>query len=149
MDKCSSIYILSKHNCGLLSSGIFRQRTMNHCGYQRHILRREGLEILGCRWLAPQAIGPEEKLLVNEIKHFHSCEPRFLILNNIGEISIVKQELLNLDPKFNLRAQIELVTPDRGLTWPICQPSWNDTYLQFQLCIICGVVNIVNLIEEH
>jgi hypothetical protein len=149
MDKCTSIFILRQHNCGLHSTGIFRQRTMNSCGYQRQNLRREGLKILGCRWLEPQAIGGEDKLLVNGIKHFHSHEPRLLILNDLGEICIVKQELLNMDPKLSLRAQIQLVTPDNSWTCPICQPSSNGTYLQFQLCRIWAVVNIVNLIEEH
>jgi hypothetical protein len=122
---------------------------MNSCGYQRYSLRSEGLEILGCRWLAPQAIGGEEKLVVNEIKHFHSREPRLLILNDLGEICIVKQELLNLDLKRSLRLQIQLVTPDNSSTCPISHPSLNGTYLQFQLCIIWAVVNIVNLIEVN
>jgi len=33
--KFTSIFILRKHNCTLLSSGILRQRTMNSCGHKR------------------------------------------------------------------------------------------------------------------
>jgi len=33
--KFTSIFILRKHNCNLLSSGILRQRTMNSCGHKR------------------------------------------------------------------------------------------------------------------
>jgi hypothetical protein len=64
---------------------------MGSCGYQRLSLWSEGMEILGCRWLAPQVFGHEEKLVVNEIKHFHSGERRFLILNDLGEICIINQ----------------------------------------------------------
>ena len=105
--------------------------------------------MLGCRRLEPQAIGGEEKLVVNEIKHFHSREQRFLLLNDLQEICIVKQKLLNLDPKLGLRVQIQLVTTDNSSTCPICQLSLNGTYFQLQQCIFCGVVNIRNLIEEH
>ena len=107
------------------------------------------LMILGCRWLAPQAIGREEKLMVNEIKHFHSCEHWFFILNDLGGICIVKQELFNLNPKLTLRAPIQLVNLDNSSMYPIWKLSSNGTYLQFRLCTFWGVVNIVNSIEGH
>jgi len=90
----------------------------------------------------PQAIGGEEKLVVNEIKHFHLGEPWLLIINDLGEVSIIKQELLNFGPKLCLRAHIQLVTTVNSSMCPICQPSSNGTNLQFQLCIFSGVVNI-------
>jgi hypothetical protein len=80
--------------------------------------------------------------VVNEIKYFHSRKPRLLIINHLGEVSIIKQELLNLELKFSLRAYIQSVTPDNCSTYPICQPSLDGTNLQFQLGIFSGVVNI-------
>ena len=145
----TSIFILGNHNCGLHSSGILRKHTVNSCGYQRKRQRSERLEILRCRWLAPQAIPGQEKLMVNEIKHFHSCEPQCLIINDLGEIGVVHQELLNLNRRLSLRAQIQLVTLNNSVRCPICQLSSNGTYLRFQLCIIGGIVNIVNLTEQH
>jgi len=97
----------------------------------------------------PEAIGGEEKLVVNEIKPVHSHEPRLLHLNDLQEICITKKELLNLDQKLSLRVQIHLVTMDNSSTCPICQPSSNGTNLQFQLCILWGIVNIRNVIEEQ
>jgi hypothetical protein len=44
--------------------------------------------------------------VVNEIKYFHPTEPRLLIIYHLGEVSIIKKELLNLDPKLSLRAHI-------------------------------------------
>jgi len=93
-------------------------------------------------WLAPQAIGSEETLEVNEIKHFHLGEPWHLIMDDLGVVSIIKQVLFNLDPKFNVRAHVQLVTLDNSSTCAICQLSSNGSYLQFQLCIFLGVVNI-------
>jgi hypothetical protein len=52
--------------------------------------------------LSPQAIGGEKELMVDLVKHFHPGEPRFLIIDNLREIRIVKQELLNLDSKLTL-----------------------------------------------
>jgi hypothetical protein len=69
--KCTLIFIMRNHNCGLLSTSIFRQRTMNSCGYQCQSLWSEKLEILVYCWLSPQANGGEERLMVDEIKHFH------------------------------------------------------------------------------
>ena len=140
--KCTLIFILRKHNWGILSTGVFRQHPMNRCGCQRYRLRSKRLEILGWCWLAPQAIGGEEKLVVNEIKQFHSRETWLLIIDDLGEVSIIKQQLLNLDPKFSLRAHIQPVTSDNSSRCPICQQSGNGTNLQFQLCIFSGVVNI-------
>jgi hypothetical protein len=60
--------------------------------------------------LVPQAIGGEEKLLENLIKHVHLGKPWFLIINDLGEIFIVKQEVSNQDPKLSLSAQHHLVT---------------------------------------
>ena len=93
-------------------------------------------------WQVPQAIGGEEKLVVNEIKNFHSREPWLLVIDDSGKVSIIKQELLNLDRKLSLRAHIEPATTDNSSTCPICQPSSNGTNLQFQRCIFSGVVNI-------
>jgi hypothetical protein len=54
--KCTLISILRKHNCGNLSTGIFRECPMN-CGTgYRYCLRSERLEILGCRRLAPKLL---------------------------------------------------------------------------------------------
>jgi len=75
------------------------------------------------------------------MKHFHSCGPWLLIMDNLGELSIIKQELLNLDPKLSLRAHIQPVTTGNSSTCPICQLSSKGTNLQFQLCIFSGVVN--------
>jgi len=63
--KCTSIFILRKHNCGLLSTAILRQCTMTSCRCQRKRLQSEMLEMLECCNLVPQAIGGEEKLMVN------------------------------------------------------------------------------------
>jgi len=115
---------------------------MNSCGCQCKSLRSKRLEILWCCWLAPQAIGGEEKLVANGIKHFHSYSPWLLIIHDLGEVSIIKQEMLNLDPKLSLRAHIQPVTTDTSWTYPICPPSSNGTNLQFQLYIFSRVVNI-------
>jgi len=82
--------------------------------------------------------------MLNEIKNFHSREPRLLIIHDLGEVSIIKQELFNLDQKLRLRAHIQPVTSENSLTCPICQLSSNGTNLQFQLCIFSWVVNIHN-----
>ena len=121
--KCTSIFILRKHYCGLHSTGIFRQRTMNSWGCQRWSLRNNRLEILGCCRPVPQAIGDEEKLMVYWIKHFHSGEPWFLIIDDLGEVSIVKQELLNCDTEHCIRAPIQPESTDNSSKSPICQPS--------------------------
>jgi len=52
--------------------------------------------------LSPQAIGGEEKLMVDQVKHFHPGEAGFLIIDELREISIVKQELLNMYSKLSL-----------------------------------------------
>jgi len=52
--------------------------------------------------LSPQAIGGEEKLMEGLVKHFHPPEPRLLLIDDLQEINIVKQELLNLDLKLCL-----------------------------------------------
>jgi hypothetical protein len=49
--------------------------------------------------LSPQAIGGEEKFMVDKGKHFHLHEPRLIVIDDLQEISIVKQDLLNLDLK--------------------------------------------------
>jgi len=64
------------------------------------------------------------------------------IIDHLGEVRVIKQELLNLDPKLSLGAHIQPVTTDNGWTCPICKPFLNGTNLQFQLCILLGVVNI-------
>jgi len=74
----------------LVPTGIYIQCTMNRSSCQRQSLRSKRLEILSCSWLAPQAVGGEEKVVVNEIKHFHSREPRLLIIDHLGEVNIIK-----------------------------------------------------------
>jgi len=114
--KCTLIFILRKRNCGLLSTGVFRQCIINSCGCQRKSMRNKKLEIRWCCWLAPQAIGSEEKLVVNGIKHFYLGEPWLLIIDDLGEVSIIKQELSNLDLKLTLRAHIPPVSTDNSST---------------------------------
>jgi len=80
--------------------------------------------------LAPQDIDSEGKLVVNFIRHIHSVEPGFLIVNDLRELCIVEQKLLNLDPKLSLRAHIQLVTTDNSWTCPICQPFLIGMYVQ-------------------
>jgi hypothetical protein len=63
-------------------------------------------------------------------------------MDNLGEVSILKQELFNLYLKLSVRAHIQLVTMDNSSTCAICPPSWNGTNIQLQLCIFSGVVNI-------
>jgi len=70
-----------------------------------------------------------------------TSEPRLLIIDDLGQVSIIKQVLLNLDPKLSLRAHIQPVTTDNSSMGPCCQPSLYGTDLQFQLCIFLGVVN--------
>ena len=100
--KFTSIFILRKYNCNLLASGILRQRTMNSCSHKGKCLRCERLKKLRCGRLSPQAIGGEEKLMVEQVKHFHLHELGFLIIDDLWEISIVKQELRNLYSKLSL-----------------------------------------------
>jgi hypothetical protein len=69
-------------------------------------------------------------------------EPRLLIIDHLGEVSIIKPELLNLYPKLSHRAHIDPGTTDNSLTCPICQPSSNGTNHHFQLGIFSGVLNI-------
>jgi hypothetical protein len=147
--KCSLILILRKHNCGLLPAGTFRQCTMYSCSYQRYGMWSKRLKMQRSRWLAPQAIGSKEKLMVNEIMHLHSCEPSFHIINNLGEICMVTKKLLNLNPNHSLRPHIQLVTTDNSSLCLIRQLFSDGTYLQCQLCIIWGVVHIINLREQH
>jgi len=52
--------------------------------------------------LSPQAIGGKENPMVDYVKHFHAREPGLLVLDDLREISIVKQELLDLDLKRSL-----------------------------------------------
>jgi len=122
---------------------------MNSCGYLYLSLQSKRLDTLGCYRLAHHSIGSEEKLMVTEIKHFNLGEQWFLIIDNLEEICINKQEHLNLDQKLSLRAQIQRVTTDNCSMFPICQLSSNGTCLQFQLCILSGMVNIVNWKEQH
>jgi len=79
--------------------------------------------------------------VVNEINHFHSSEPWLLIIDDLGEVSIIKPELLVLDLKLSPRAHIQPVTMDNSSMCPICQTSFNGTNVQFELCIFSGVVN--------
>jgi len=102
--KFSSIFILRKHNCNFLSSGILRQHTMNSCGHKRKCLWCKQLKELRCCQLSPQSIGGEEKLMVDYVKHFHPCEPGLLVIDDLWEISIIKQEPRNLDSKLSLRS---------------------------------------------
>jgi hypothetical protein len=60
------------------------------------------LKELRCGGLLPQAVGSEEKLMIHKFKHFHPCVPQFLIIDDLQEISIVKQELPDLNLKLSL-----------------------------------------------
>ena len=79
--------------------------------------------MLGCHRLTPQGIGCEEKLVIDSIKDFHWGELQFVIINDLAEICIIKQELINLDLKLIYRPHIQLVTKENCSTCPICQPS--------------------------
>jgi len=103
----------------------------------------------GMSWAGAPNYWRWRKIGGNEIKHFHSAESWFLIINDLGGICIVKQELFNRDRKISLRAQVQLETMDTSSTCPMFQPFSNGTSFQFQLCIFVGVVNIQNLIEAH
>jgi hypothetical protein len=63
--KFTSIFILRKHNCNLLSNGILRQRTTNRCGHKRYWLRCWRLTELRCVRLSSQATSGEGKLMVD------------------------------------------------------------------------------------
>jgi hypothetical protein len=60
------------------------------------------LKELRCGRLSPQAIGGEEKFVKDKGKHFQPREPRLIVIDDLQEISIVKQDLLNLDSKVSL-----------------------------------------------
>jgi hypothetical protein len=60
------------------------------------------LKELRCGRLTPQDIGGEENLMTYLVKHFHPHEPGHFIIDDLREISIIKQELLNLDSKLSL-----------------------------------------------
>jgi len=75
---------------------------MNSCGNKRKCLRCEWLKERRCGGLLPQAVGGEEKLMIDQVNHFHPRVPRFLIIDDLPEISIVKQELPNLNSKLSL-----------------------------------------------
>jgi len=129
--QCTAIFILRKHNCGLLSTGIFRQQTMNRYSCQHYGLRSEMLEAMGYGRQELWAISSEKVLIVNIIKHFRSGEPWIPIIHHCWEILIIEQELLNLDPKLILWAQIQLLGTHNISMCPICKPSSNCTYVQF------------------
>jgi len=99
--------------------------------------------------MAPQAIGGEEKLMLNEVKHFHSGQLWFLVINDLGDIRNFRKELLNLDLKLSLSAQIELIMTDNSSTCPICQLSSYGTDFQFKLWILLHVVNVRIIIKEY
>lgn len=107
------------------------------------------MEIMGCSRLAPQTIGGEGKLPVNWIKHFLSAELQFVIIHDLGVISIIKYKLLCCDLKFSLRVQMQLVGTHNSMTCTMCQPCSNGTNVALILCIYNCIVYIENLIEEH
>ena len=122
---------------------------MNSCGCQNKRLCSERWETLGCYRQVPQAIGSEERWMVNEIKHFHWHKRWFSIINDLVQTWVIKQELLNLNSKFCPRAQIQLVTMKNSSTCIICNPSSNGTYLLFGVSIFCSILNIINLMNAN
>ena len=65
-------------------------------------MRCDRLKELQYGQLAPQVIGGEESWMVDYVKLVYAHEPGLLIIDDLREISIVKQELLNLDSKLSL-----------------------------------------------
>jgi len=49
-----------------------------------------------------QSFGGEEQLMIDYVKNFHPREPGLFIIDNLREISIIKQEFLNLYSKLSL-----------------------------------------------
>jgi hypothetical protein len=63
--KFTSIFILRKHNCNLLSSGMPRQCTLNCSSKECERLRCDWSKGLFSNHLLPQAIGCEETLMLD------------------------------------------------------------------------------------
>jgi len=129
----TSIFILRKLNCDPLSSGILRQRTMNTCGHKHECLHCRRLKKLRCGQLSSQAIGGEEKPMVDKFKNFHPCERGLRIIDDLGEISIIEQVILDFDSKLSLGSQIQPVTVDSTSMSSICQTPSSGTKPQFSL----------------
>ena len=125
--KFTLIFILRKFHYSIHSSGIFRQSRINCCGRQCYSLHSGMFEELGFCRLVSHAIGSEEELKVNSIQNFHSGKLWLLIFLDLWKISIVTQELFNLNLMLRLRTSIHPLTTDNSLMSPVCQPFRNGT----------------------